>query len=160
MDTGALLEYLDRHAITYQIAKHPPFFTCAEADAYDLPLRGLQTKNLFLRAACGQYFLVMTACEKRLDLKRLRLALGVDKLHFGSPDELQAVLGLTPGAVTVLALVNDPQQRVRLVVDAQYWPSEAYLLHPLVNTATVSLAHAALEQFLQSTGHAPLVAAM
>ncbi len=62
-------------------------------------------------------------------------------------------LGLTPGAVTVLALVNDPARRVSLLVDADYWPSAEYLCHPLVNTATLVLNHESLLRFFELTGH-------
>ena len=155
-----LTAFLREHGIPYTAAQHPPFFTCSEADAYDLPLAGLQTKNLFLRDEQQRYYLALTACEKRLNFKRLSRSLGVDKVRFGSEDDLRDLLGLTPGAVTVLALVNDPGGRVRLLVDAQYWPSPAYLCHPLVNTATLALDHAALLRFLEVTGHAPQVVEM
>ena len=64
---------------------------------------------------------------------------------------------MTPGSVSLLGLVNDPQRRVRLIVDADYYPAEAYLCHPLVNTATLVLTHAALLRFLESTAHVPQV---
>ncbi len=69
-------------------------------------------------------------------------------------------LGLTPGSVTVLALVNDPGHRVRLLVDQDYWPSEAYLCHPLVNTATLVIEHEDLVRFFELTGHSPEVVQM
>ena len=155
-----LTAFLREHEIPFAAAQHPPFFTCSEADAYELPLTGLQTKNLFLRDEHGRYYLALTACEKRLDFKRLSRSLGVDKVRFGSEEELRDLLGLTPGAVTVLALGNDPSGRVGLLVDAQYWPSAAYLCHPLVNTATLSLEHAALLRFLEVTEHVPVIVEM
>lgn len=160
-----LLSYLSAADIPFTRVEHPPVYTCAEADLYRGPLSGAETKNLFLRAEARpgeerQFFLAMTVCQKRLDLKALGREIGTSKLHFGSEEQLLECLGLTPGAVTVLGLVNDPAQRVTLLVDAEYWPSEGYLCHPLVNTATLVLDHAGLLRFLELTGHAPRVVRM
>lgn len=155
-----LLNYLNWHEIPYQRIAHPPVYTCAEARQYRPPAPGLETKNLFLRDERGNFYMAMTSCEKRLNLRGLGRATGAPKLHFGSPGDLMERLGLTPGSVTVLGLVNDAEQQVELLVDAQYWPSPAYLCHPLVNTATLVLDHAALLHFLGLTGHAPRVVGM
>lgn len=153
-ETG-LLALLDARGIAYSRCEHPPVYTCEEAAVYRAALPGVETKNLFLRDEKHRYYLVMTACAKRLNLKALSIAAGAPKLHFAEPADLLDVLGLTPGSVTVLALVNDPNHRVRLLVDADYWPAEAYLCHPLVNTATLTLSHAALLRFFELTGHDP-----
>lgn len=158
-ETG-LLETLAAYGITYERIDHPPVFTCDEAARYRLSMPGVETKNLFLRDDHKRFYLVVTACEKRLDLKALAQAMGVKKLQFGSQDQLLDRLGLTPGAVTILALVNDPAGQVELIFDRDYWPAEAYLCHPLVNTATLVIDHAGMLRFLALTGHAPRVVEM
>ena len=95
----------------------------------------------------------MTDCEKRVDLRGLGRAIG-------APKQLMERLGLAPGSVTVLGLATDAARQVELLVDAQYWLSPAYLCHPLVNTATLILDHAALLRFFALTGHAPRVVGM
>jgi Ala-tRNA(Pro) deacylase len=155
-----LLDYLAAHSITYERIDHPPVFTCDEAAQYRPPAPGVETKNLFLRDNNQRFYLLVTACEKRLDLKALGQAMGVKKLHFASEAQLLDLLGLTPGAVTVLALVNDPARRVELLFDSDYWPASAYLCHPLVNTATLVIDHAGMLRFLNLTGHAPRVIEM
>ena len=163
-ETG-LLEYLFTHGIEYTRIEHPPVYSCADAAQYRSDIPGLDSKNLFLWAqakpgAPVSYYLVMTACEKRLNLKALGQAVGAAKLHFASEAQLMEMLGLTPGAVTLLALVNDTALRVSLLVDADYWPSAAYWCHPLVNTATLVLEHDPLVRFLELTGHTPRVITM
>ncbi len=160
-----LLKFLEVHGIRYTRTEHPPVYTCEEAAQYRSAMPGVETKNLFLRAESRAgsergFYLVMTACEKRLDLKELGRAIGASKLHFASEEQLLEALGLTPGSVTVLALVNDPEHRVTLLVDADYWPASAYLCHPLVNTATLVLEHADLTRFFELTGHVPQVVRM
>lgn len=160
-----LLEYLDVHGIQYTRMEHPAVYSCADAALYRSDMPGLETKNLFLWAGGKPgipqtFYLVMTACEKRLNLKALGQAVGAAKLHFASEAQLAEVLGITPGSVTVLALLNDTLRRVSLLVDADYWPSIAYWCHPLVNTATLVLEHSQLVRFFELTGHVPQVVAM
>jgi Ala-tRNA(Pro) deacylase len=154
------LDFLSQHAISYQRSEHPPVYTCEEANQYHTAAPGVSTKNLFLRDEKQHFFLVMTGCEKRLDLKELGRRLGGAKLHFASEEQLLSCLGVTPGAVTVLALANDLQQQVELLVDAETWPGEAFLCHPLVNTSTLVLARADLLRFFEISAHTPRIVEM
>ena len=153
----ALLDYLGAQAIPYSRMAHPPVYTCEEAAQYRPPMPGVETKNLFLRDEKHHFYLVMTACEKRLDLKQLGKVLGTSKLHFGDEPSLLALLGVTPGAVTVLGLINDPDQQIELVADSDIWNGAFFLCHPLVNTATLVLAQADLRRFFTLTGHTPRI---
>ncbi|HDO1311188.1 prolyl-tRNA synthetase associated domain-containing protein [Aeromonas veronii] len=134
----AIYSLLDQLAIPYQRIDHPPVFTCEEASKLLPDLPAAKTKNLFLRdPKSKRLFLVVTPEESRVDLKALATALGVKRLSFGSPERLDAVLGLTPGSVTLLAMVRDREKAVELVVDEAIWQAEQVQCHPLVNTATL-----------------------
>ena len=148
-----LNNFLDQHGFVYQRIEHPPVFTCEQADQYRPDLPGVSTKNLFLRDKKRRFYLVMTACEKKLDLKKLGQALNATKLHFGSEESLLDLLRLTPGSVTVLGLVNDQRHQVELWIDQEIWQAEYFLCHPLVNTATLVLSKADLLRFFDLTGH-------
>ncbi|MDM5131368.1 prolyl-tRNA synthetase associated domain-containing protein [Aeromonas piscicola] len=133
-----LYSLLDRLAISYQRINHAPVFTCEEASKLLPDLPAARTKNLFLRDPRSErLFLVVAPEQSRVDLKALATALGVKRLSFGSPERLVAVLGLTPGAVTLLAMVRDTERAVTLVVDQTIWHAEQVQCHPLVNTATL-----------------------
>ncbi|MFM5259572.1 prolyl-tRNA synthetase associated domain-containing protein [Aeromonas veronii] len=134
----AIYSLLDQLAIPYQCFDHPPVFTCEEASRLLPDLPAAKTKNLFLRDPKSErLFLVVSPEEHRVDLKALATALGVKRLSFGSPERLDAVLGLTPGSVTLLAMVRDREKAVELVVDEAIWQAEQVQCHPLVNTATL-----------------------
>lgn len=148
-----LYRFLDEHGIAYQRIEHPPVFTCEQADQYRAGLPGVSTKNLFLRDKRRRFYLVMTACGKKLDLKKLGQALHAPKLHFGSAESLLELLYLTPGSVTVLGLVNDFSHQVELWIDEAIWDEECFLCHPLVNTATLVLTKADLMRFFNLSGH-------
>jgi Ala-tRNA(Pro) deacylase len=153
-----LLDFLNQHGMAYKYLSHPAVYTCAEAAEHRPAVGGAaSTKNLFLRDEKKRFYLVMTDCAKHVDLKTLGRQIGAPKPQLGSPEKLWEMLGITPGAVTVLALINDPQQSVKLVVDADVWRAEHFLCHPLVNTATLVLAKASLERFFDLTHHPPVV---
>ncbi len=149
-----LLAFLDAHGIEYQRIEHPPVFTCAEAEQKRIKLPAASLKNLFLCDKKGRcFFLAVTACETILDLKRLAESVGVARLRFGSEADLERMLGLGRGAVTVLGLVNDAEHQVELWFDAEVWEGENFLCHPLVNTATLVLSKKSMERFFEISGH-------
>jgi Ala-tRNA(Pro) deacylase len=155
-----LLQFLDEQALPYQRTQHPPVYTCEQAELFRPAMPGMSTKNLFLRDEKRRFYLAMTACEKRLDLKLLGRLAGAPKLNFGDETRLLDLLGVTPGAVTVLGLVNDTQHQVQLWVDAEIWQATHFLCHPLVNTATLVIARPHLLRFFALTGHTPQVLEM
>ena len=148
-----LLEFLDAQQIQYQRFEHPPVYTCEEAERLRPRLPAVSTKNLFLRGRQGTFYLLMTACEKKLDLKRVENLIGASKLHFASEEMLSELLNLTRGSVTVLGLINDTDHRVQLWIDAEIWLQDNFLCHPLVNTATLLLSKSSLERFFEISGH-------
>jgi Ala-tRNA(Pro) deacylase len=148
------LEFLNEHAIAYQRCDHPPVFTVAEAARLVPPLPGAKTKNLFLRDRPGaRHFLVCVPAAKQVDLRALSGVVGADRLSFGSPERLMGRLGVTPGAVTLLAVVNDPGHAVAVYVDEELWRSDSFQFHPLVNTSTLVISRQEVERFLRLTGH-------
>ena len=66
-------------------------------------------------------------------------------------------LGVTPGSVTVLGLINDAAHAVEVYIDADVWAREKWNSHPLINTATLVNGKADMEKFLAHTGHRPRV---
>lgn len=152
---ASLLERLHALGVAFERSDHAPVFTCDEADrAVPADLGGVHTKNLFLRDRKGAcHWLLVTTCEKAVDLKTLSARLGVDGLGLASPERLLRHLGLTPGAVTVFGLLNDPDHAVVLLVDRDVWEAPSWRCHPLVNTSTLIVPREGITTFLASTGH-------
>lgn len=149
-----LLQLLEDNHIAFALAEHPPVFTIAEALAAAPDIDGFKTKNVFLRDGKGtRHFLAIIPHDARLDLAALAKSLGVAKLSMGSPDRLLRYLGITPGSVSVFALINDREKAVELIFDERVWRADKIQAHPLRNTATVSLEHQGLQRFLALTGH-------
>jgi len=156
MTEQEFLTFLDASGFVYQRIEHPAVFTCAEAELHRPKTPAVSTKNLFLcDKKARRFFLVVTACEKTVRLDKLSVQLGVAYLRFASEENLMRLLGVGRGAVTMMGLVNDTECQVELWIDAEIWPGEYFLSHPLVNTATLILAKSELERFFVLTRHAP-----
>ncbi len=150
------LSFLDANHFVYQRIEHPAVFTCAESALHRPELPAVSTKNLFLcDKKARHFFLVVTACERTVDLESLAPRLGVAHLRFASEENLQRLLGVTRGSVTMMGLANDTERKIELWIDAEIWQGEHFLSHPLVNTATLILSKAELERFFGLTGHMP-----
>ena len=157
-----LYGFLADHAVAFERFDHPPVFTCEET-RHHVPAdaAGVQTKNLFLRDKKGrQHWLLVTSCDTTVDLKQIASRIGANHLSLASPERLAKYLGVEPGSVTVLGLVNDLAHEVELVVDADVWNAGAWLCHPLVNNATLVVSRADIDRFLSATGHTPRLITM
>jgi Ala-tRNA(Pro) deacylase len=148
--TGAL----DELGIRYELYTHPPVFTSEEARIHWREIPAARIKNLFLRNKKGnRHYLVILEIGKDADLRHLAKVIGDDRLSFGSPERLMARLGLTPGSVSPFGLLNDAQQSVIVIVDADLRKAERLIFHPNINTASVTISLADFERFLAGRGN-------
>ncbi len=154
-DPPRLLALLAEIGVPATTFEHPPVRTVVEAKAATAHVPASHCKNLFLRDRAGQRWLVVLPEERALDLAALASLLDVRRLSFASPEELEERLGVLPGAVTPFAVVNDPGQRVRVVLDRALLARAALKFHPLVNTATTVVSPDGLLRFLEAAGHPP-----
>ena len=152
-----LFAFLDAHAIAHRTLDHPPVFRVGEGDAFKAELPGGHTKNLFLKDAKDQLWLISALGETQIDLKRLPKVIGSARLSFGSAALMEEVLGVTPGSVTAFALVNDIGRRVRFVADAALMAADPVNFHPLTNAATTAVSQSDFRRFLAALGVEPLI---
>ena len=158
MQTRAdLLALFDRLGIAHRTVDHPAVFHVGEGDEVKAGMPGGHTKNLFLKDARGQLWLVSALQDTRVDLKALPRTIGSAKLSFGSAELMAQTLGVTPGAVTAFGLINDTTHRVRFVLDAALAAADPVNFHPLENTATTAVSHVGFRRFLDAVGAPPQV---
>ena len=155
---AGLLADLASLAIPHALHEHPAVFTVAESRMLDRDIPGEHTKNLFLKDAAGAFWLATVPAEARVDLKALPQAVGCKRVSFAKAEDMQRLLGITPGSVTPLAMINAAPGSVTAVLDAGLAQAERINVHPLRNTGTVGLAGADVLRLLLHWGHAPLVA--
>lgn len=154
--------YADLNAldIAYTVTEHEAVFTVEQSQRVDRDLSGSHTKNLFLKDAGGQFWLVTVPAQARVDLKALPSFIGSKRVSFGKAEDMERLLGVTPGSVTPLAAINDVGGDVRIVLEQSLASADQINVHPLRNTATMTLASTELVRVLTTWGHGPLIAAI
>lgn len=156
---AALLARLSALGIAHETVTHEAVFTVEQSTAVRARLPVLQSgthiKNLFLRNKREEMWLVTLEAHRVVDLKQLGERIGAGRVSFGSAQRLMRHLGVRPGSVTPLALINDSGRQVRLAVDRAVLDAEAVWAHPMVNTMVTRLSGPDLRRFFDATGHAP-----
>jgi Ala-tRNA(Pro) deacylase len=153
-----LFAILNDLGIAVKTVTHLPLHTVADSQSLRGEIEGGHTKNLFLKDRKDNYFLLTVDEEAVVDLKTIHHVIGAaGKVSFGKPEALVELLGVTPGAVTAFGPVNDPNGRVKVFLDAGLMGHAVINCHPLVNTATTSIASSDLVKFLKATGHDPVI---
>lgn len=151
-----LSAFLRDLGITTLVTHHPPLFTVEQSRTLRGEIAGAHTKNLFLKDKKGGLFLIVTAEDASINLKRLHEKIdGAGRLSFGNPELLNETLGVTPGSVSAFGLINDQDNRVTILLDKNLMSNDKINCHPLVNTATTTIAAADLLIFIRATGHEP-----
>jgi Ala-tRNA(Pro) deacylase len=146
--------HLDSCRISYEITEHKAVYNMAEAAEISLPYPEFEAKNLFVRDDKKRsYYLITVKGDKRVDLKEFRQKQGTRSLSFASDGDLMAFLGLIPGAVTPLGLLNDSEKRVQFFLDREFLQGEGMIgVHPNDNTATIWMKTADLLRVLEEHG--------
>ena len=148
-----LFDRLQVLEIETETVHHDAVFTVEESSKAEITLPGAHTKNLFLKDAKGRLFLVIADHQTAIDLKALPSAISSKRLSFGKPELLMNVLGVTPGSVTAFAVINDTEQQVTVIIDANLLNFESINCHPLQNDATTNIALEDLFRFIRACGH-------
>ena len=154
MTAEALLDQLRSFGISVPTIEHPPMVTVKDSKAMRVTAGGAgDIKNLFVRNKKGQMWLITCQEDRQIDLKVLATALGAGRFSFASHQRLMLYLGVAPGAVSPLALINDRQRSVTFVIDNALLGCETIYLHPLDNTRTTTMTSCDLMDFIAQTGH-------
>lgn len=152
-------DFLDRLGIEYERTDHEPADTMEACNKIDAVLGTLICKNLFLcnRQKTDFYLLIMPG-NKPFKTKDITAPLGCSRLSFASPKYMEKFLDITPGAVSVMGLMNDTENNVRLVVDRAVFDDETFGCHPCVNTSSLKLkTKDIIEKYLPAVHHEPTV---
>jgi len=123
--------FLDDQGIAFATHEHPAVFRVGEGEEIKAAIPGAHTKNLFLKDAKDQLWLISARDLTPIDLKRLHPVIGSARLSFGNAALMEETLGATPGSVTAFGLINDTERRVRFVLDLALAQAEQVNFHPI-----------------------------
>lgn len=155
MDSPQLMALLDDLGIAHPTVEHPPLRTVEDSRRLRGNLAGGHVKNLFLKDKKGGYWLLAALEHTTVDLRVAATLLGAPRFSFAKAGDLAEILGIIPGAVSPLAVVNDPEGRVRVVLDQPLLEIPLLNFHPLRNDRTTTIASTDLLKFLEAVDHPP-----
>jgi len=151
-------DLLDSLGIEYQRTDHGHADTMEACNEIDAVLDVLICKNLFL---CNRqktnFYLLMMPGDKPFKTKELSHQLGISRLSFASPEDMEQYLDCTPGSSSVMGLANDKENKVQLLMDEDVVKGEFLGCHPCINTSSLKLyTKDVLEKFLPAVHHEPV----
>ena len=152
-----MIAWMAEHGVEQTTYDHPAVFTVDEGHEIKAAMPGAHTKNLFLKDKKGRLWLISAERKTVIDLKAAPRTIGSDRVSFGNEALMFETLGVRPGSVTALGLINDVERRVTFVIDKRLWDADVVNFHPLTNTATTAMTQAALRRFLSEIGREPRV---
>ncbi len=154
MNKNETLHYFDQHGIKYEIVEHQAVYNMAEMEKIALPHPEADAKNLFVRDDKKRnYYLLTIKGDKRVNLQQFREENGTRRLSFASPQDLKEKLGLEPGSVTPLGLLNDSEHQISFYLDSYFSQQPRIAVHPNDNTATIWLKPQALIHLIKDLGN-------
>ena len=156
-DRAALFAKFETLSIAHTTHEHVPIYTVQEGAEIKAKLPGGHTKNLFLKDKSGALFLVCALGDTQVAVNRLHSVLGCKRLSFGKPDLMLEHLGVTPGSVTLFAVMNDVSQAVTLVIDKALLAYDIVNFHPLKNDATTAISSEDMIKFAKAVNHDPII---
>ena len=153
----ALLEHLKAQGIAFDLYEHEVVFTVAESQNVDAQIPAHHTRNMFLRTKKKENYLVTLSHDTPIDMKKLDKVLNAGRFSFGSPDRLMEILGVYPGSVTPLSVINAEPNDITVVLEKRMMQADLVAYHPLINTMTVTITPGDLIKFMRELGHEPLI---
>ena len=154
----AIYDRLEELSIPFVRVDHDPADTIEFCQEVEAVLGSKICKNLFLcnRQRTSFYLLLMPG-DKPFKTKELSHQLGIARLSFASPEDMEQYLDCTPGSSSIMGLMNDPENHVQLLLDKDVKAGEFIGCHPCINTSSLKLyTKDIFKKFLPAVHHEPI----
>ena len=150
-------DLLDKLGVSYQRIDHEAAMTMEACAAVDEALEATICKNLMLcNRQNTEFYLLLIPGDKPFKTKELSKQIESSRLSFAAPEYMLEFLDITPGSLSVFGLMNDQENRVQLLIDADVLKGEYIGFHPCINTSSLRLKTADLvKKIIPAMGHAP-----
>ena len=133
-------DLLEKLEIPFVHVDHPAAATMEDLTQTDEVLGAAVCKNLLLcNRQCTDFYLLMIPGSKPFKTKHLSKQIGSSRLSFAAAEYMEQYLDITPGSLSVLGLMNDRENKVQLLIDAELLDSESIGMHPCINTSSLAL---------------------
>ena len=150
-------DFLDALGIQYQRVDHEAAMTMEACLEVDTALEATMCKNLMLcNRQCTDFYILLLPGDKKFKTSVLSKQIGSSRLSFADGQYMESFLDITPGSLSVLGLMNDKENRVKLLIDKDVLTGEYIGVHPCVNTASLKIKTSDLvEKIIPAMGHEP-----
>ncbi len=150
-------DLLDSLGIKFCRIDHSPAGKMEACSEIDKALGVVICKNLFLcNRQKTRFYLLMMPADKPYRTRTFSKLAGSSRLSFGPPEEMEQFLDVTPGSVSILGLMNDKENNVKLYIDRDVLKGEYIGCHPCINTSSLRMKTSdIIEKFLPAVGHEP-----
>ena len=136
----AVYDLLDSLSISYDRVDHQAMMTIAQCEEVDKSLGISICKNLFL---CNQqktkFYLLLMPGMKKFVTKEVCKLIPSPRLSFANETYMEEFLNITPGSVSIMGLMNDKENRVKLLIDREVAEAEYLGCHPCINTSSLKM---------------------
>ena len=134
-------DILDSLNIKYQRVEYN--FFPKEFDDLNLIDKTLQVKgikNLIFRTKNKeQFYFIIIPREERFNEKEFRNKYGLPKITMAKNEELEALLKTHSGAVSIMELINDKDNKIKIFIKENILDTEYFRFHPNENKSTVRI---------------------
>ena len=142
------IKLLNVRGYDYDFHEHNALFTVEDSNKLRGEIRGLHSKNLFLKNKKNKFYLF--SCEEfsKINLKTISKSLDLGNISFARKEHLLELLGISPGSVTPFALLNNKDNNIDFYLEDKLYESEYINFHPLTNKATVTIKSGKFIEFM------------
>lgn len=150
-------DFLDSLGIEYERIDHEEAMTMEVCEAIDIALGATICKNLLLtNRQETDFYLLMIQGDKKFKTKDITSQIGSARLSFASGEYMEKFLDITPGSLSVLGLMNDKENKVRLLIDEDVLGGEYIGCHPCINTSSLKIkTEDMINKIIPALGHTP-----
>lgn len=159
MDDKSVLDLLSLLGIDCEVYDHPAVYTVEEAEKHRTGMKhATHSKNLFLKdSKQEQFYLLSSGAHEKFKIKEIRKMIGAKKLRLAPKEDLISILGLEPGSVSPLGLINDTDKVVRYLITKKIWQADPVAFHPNINTKTVIFDSQSFHKIIEHLGYEPKI---
>lgn len=152
-------DFLDAHDIAYERIDHEALNTMEACAQVDKIIAAPICKNLLL---CNRqktnFYLLMMPGDKKFMTKELSNQINSARLSFAEGEDMERLLDITPGSLSVMGLMNDKENEVQLLIDKDVLDAEYFGCHPCINTSSLRIKiDSFMNVFLPAVNHEAII---
>ncbi len=134
-------DFLSKNSISFSGLSHDSADTMEICEKIEETLGAEICKNLFLcNSQATHFYLLLMPGKKVFKTKFLSKQINSSRLSFGSAENMEKYLDITPGSVSVMGLMNDKEKAVELLIDKELLSLDEIGIHPCINTSTIKIS--------------------